>query len=114
MRHHGAGAPRFQAARQDNSGRKWSIETKTGGGSGSALEVKAGQTASLPQIELIKVIGQIYQSGENRRRISAQFQTGQGLGITNAQVGNKRPKAPKYEIHDSSGELVASGKLEYG
>lgn len=104
----------FSEKRQDKSGRKWSIEARTGGGSESALETKAGQTASLPQIELIKVSAQIHPQGENRRRISAQFQTDQGLQITDAKVGNKRPKAPKYEIHDSSGELITSGKLEYG
>ncbi len=104
----------FSEKRQDKSGRKWSMEAKGVGVSESALEVKAGQTVSLPQIGLIKVSAQIHPQGKNRRRISAQFQTGQGLMITNAQVANKRPKAPKYEIHDSSGKLVASDKLEYG
>ena len=42
------------------------------------------------------------------------FQTGQGLEITDAEVDDDTPKAPTYEIHDSSGKLVASGKLEYG
>ncbi|MCK4849966.1 MAG: hypothetical protein KAT11_01380 [Phycisphaerae bacterium] len=101
--------------RQDKSGRKWSIEARTGGWSVSAgLEVKAGQTASLSPIGLIKVIGQIYQSGESRRHILAQFQTDQGLAITDAKIGNKRPEAPKYEIRDSNSKLITSGKLEYG
>ena len=76
------------------------------------MEVKAGQTTSLTQTELIKVSAQIHQSGNNRRQISADYQTSQGLGITDAKVDNKRPEAPKYEIHDSDGELIASGNLE--
>ncbi len=99
--------------RQDKSGRKWSLDTSKAGPAGF-LEVKAGQTVSLPQMDPIKVNAQIHQSGKNGRRISAQFQTAQGLMITDAKMGNKQPKAPTYEIHDSSGKLVASGKLKYG
>ena len=105
---------KLNETRLDKSGRKWSVDTGTGGQSKSTLEVKAGQTASLPQMGLIKVIAQIHSQGENRRYIRAEFRTDQGLMIINAQVGRKRPKAPKYEIHDSDGKLITSGNLEYG
>ncbi len=104
---------KLNETRLDKSGRKWSVDTGTFGQSKSTLEVKAGETASLPQTELIKISAQIHQSG-NGRRISAQYQTAQGLRVTDAKVNNKRPKAPKYEIHDSEGKLIASGNLEYG
>ncbi len=105
---------KLNETRLDKSGRKWSIEVSTYDESAPALEVKAGQTVSIPPTKLIKIVAETYESDENEREIDVEFQTAQGLEIEDVQVGNKRPKAPTYEIHDSSGKLVASGKLKYG
>ena len=99
--------------RKDKSGKDFSIEAMAGGVATGAIEVKAGETVSVEPSKLVKVVGTIHQQGQNRQ-IGVEFLTETGLRITNATAGRGRPKPPKYEILDSSGALVASGKLEYG
>lgn len=100
--------------RKDESGRKWSLTAVSGGGEKATLEVKPGQTTTIELVELVKLGATISSSGQRGQYISADFKTDLGLRITNIEVNNKRPDVPKYEIHDSNGKLVASGKLEYG
>ena len=100
--------------RQDSSGRKWTLQARSRGGNAKPLDVQAGQTVSLSATQIIKVGATIDQLDQHRRRIAADFLTDQGLGLRNIMMGNKSPEAPTYEIRDSSGRLIASGKLEYG
>lgn len=98
-----------------SSGPKYTWVTADGTKNCPAVDVREGKTALLPFGPPYKAIVSVsYLSGNRQASLGMQIVGAAGENCTDLMVKGERPGKPEFEIRNKKGELVDSGKFEWG